>query len=242
MISKKSLYLLLCVLLITLLVFSHVIFSQISVLNIRGIVFYDPVYDHGLVSLSVKYSEVLVDSVVEIPLIGNISEILNVTDIEGRLLTYSYVIESNSIKVFVNESDTVIIEYSITGLFSEIMVDSYVGFIDLTIYGDSEVDIELDIIGQYVVESYLETIVNYESGLTKIILNKPDIYMLTLYILPEAPSTPGLTQTTKPTISPSPTSPTTTAEEVKGHILLIPLTVVIIIVIILFVFLKYRKK
>lgn len=248
----RIMYLLLILLVINLLLLPHNIYSQVSILSINGLIVYDPVYDYGLVTLSLKYSELLNNSIVEIQLIGNTSNILNVTDINGNLLTYTYIRENNTIKVFVNESDTVIIEYSITDLFTEIMINSYMGFVDLTMYKNTAVYIELHINGEYSIDAYPETNSSYENGLTKIILDKPDLYIITLYIIPETPPIPVTTPSPSPSPSqtptpgvttPSPTSPTTIAheEDLRGFALLAILVIIVIIIVLIVIF-KLIKK
>ncbi len=149
---------------------------------------YIPEEDTGIVSMDVKYSGLLRNTLVSIPLLPNANvEIVSVEDGNGNELLYS--VEKNTVNVYANNTDEVAIRYTVSGLIEEIGVGAYVLSLNLTPYEDvSSFRVNLLLLDKYNVSVPLgEAKVEYTDNTTKITMNEPQNYIIIIRIPAETP-------------------------------------------------------
>jgi len=242
--------------LLSLFAGSMTAFSQTnpSMEKIDVYVVYDLDNNNGLVIYNVSFTQTLYNTLVELPLFSNNITIINVTDYACNPLFYKYFEENRSIVVLVNESSKISITYELTNAFNEVSVNLYSGTIDLSMYEGLPITFTLTLSGTYNVSTDpQEAIIRYENGFTTIEMNKPQLYIVTIWRTIQVPPTSSATSPTSvaPTSSPyttpsqatlSPSSTTHTETVVQGAPYGLIALVVIVIVVLIVVAIWLRKK
>jgi len=226
--------------------------------SVSGTIVYDPVESWGLISIKYVFKQKVSNMTIELPLItDSVGCIINVTDDYGNVLTYSYNPENNTLTILITgvETSSVEVVYEVTDLFKEVSIQVYQAVVDLSIFENTAINIEIAIPWVYSVESIPEAKVVTNGNITVITLDKAETYTIILYYLPSTriiegvertettptpiqqttPSTPPSTPVETP-LTPS-TTPTIPPEEkpLVTYILIIIILVVIVIAILYFV-------
>jgi len=178
----------------------------VSVVN--GVVVYDLASNEGVVVLNFTLTAPVVNATLALPLIANnIADIINVTDEHGNILAFKYDSENRVLEVMVfdNPVRQVSVVYNLTNLFSEIGVGAYSALLDLAQYSGSSVTVSITLLGVYSVQVVPSAKVSVENGTTLIVLDKPDLYIITAYEEIEL-GTPTTTQPATPATSTPTTS------------------------------------
>jgi hypothetical protein len=171
---------------------------------------YDPYNDFGVVTYNMVFNEELNNTLLLIPLtIGDVVEIINVTNSEGLSFIYTFISDNNTLEVLVNNTDNLIVSYEATNILDEVGIGAFSGVIDLSPYQNiSSITMKLYIPGTFTVEAQPEAMINIGNNVTEIIFNEPTIY--TLYLVKSLP-TPTTTASTTSTTTPSIPTTTTTS-------------------------------
>lgn len=257
-----------CSLLLLLIMFSllnSLVLAQeaFEVLQITGIILYDPYDNTGIVSLNFTFTPPLSNTTINLTLFhNNIVEIINVTDENGTSLTYSYYAQDRVVSVLVTDMvvEKIIVTYMLENLFEEVSVNLYASIIDLTIYSGLNINVKLVIPGTYNVTIDPQTRYVVENDTTIIELVQPTLYSIALYEVPseiattpvittptETPptqTTPTETETTTPTTT-SPketTTPTTKPKPEENYMTILGIIVVLILILAIIVLIIYRKR
>ncbi|MEM1826157.1 MAG: hypothetical protein QXX35_05325 [Desulfurococcaceae archaeon] len=232
-----------------LLVFNNV-YSQQYITRIDGLITYNVIEDYGIVSLNITFDRVVYDTFVNITLLGEVDDIIEVIRSDGEPLMYR-LLENNILNIYVNETNTVSISYIAINMFDEVAIESFAGFIDLSTYRNIQVNVLLYITGLYNVYSSPDAIVSYENGLTRIQLNKPELYFINLNrltefseIIYETTSTPVMETTMTTTETTVPSTREGEREEAGNVFSLIILAIIVLVIIVLLLLATrlFRKK
>ncbi len=177
--------------------------SYNEVVNSIGIeAVYDPYNNYGVVTYNIVFNTELNNTLLLIPLtIGDVVEIINVTNSEGLNFIYTFISSNNTLEVLANNTDNLIISYEATNILDEVGIDAFSGVIDLSPYQNiSSITMKLYMPGVFTVNTQPEAIINVNNNVTEIIFNEPTIY--TLYLVKSIPA--------PTTTTPMPTTTTTT--------------------------------
>ncbi len=132
--------------------------------------------------------------IITLPLINASGiEILNVTDSSNSAILYDYNPSSNTITIYANNTGTVKIYYTLSGLMDEIAPETYSGILDLSGYAGIDVSAMIQVEGAY--EALVEPSGNYKivGNTTIITLQGADTYTISLVgqITTPKPTTPA---------------------------------------------------
>ncbi|ADI31508.1 hypothetical protein [Staphylothermus hellenicus] len=187
--------------------------------NVRGIsikIVYDPYMDYGIVTYEILFSKTMENTIIDLPLVAdNINDIINVTGSEGQVFPYTYINENTSISILINNTDTLIITYEISGFMDEVGIDAYSGILDLSLLSGMNVSVEIVLPSVFNVSTEpRSSYVEYDDGLTIIKINNPGIYAVyvekSLLATTTTISPPTTTTTPAPLSSITSTTTTTT--------------------------------
>jgi len=187
--------------------------------EVTGSIIYDLDVNEGIAVLNFTLTIPVVNTMLIIPLpANNIVEVFNVTDESGNILAFKYSSENKTLEVMVfdNPVKQISVVYNITNLFTEIGVGAYSALLDLTQYSGRRVSISITLLGTYSVYTVPSARVVVENGTTTILLDKPELYLITVYVEVETgtpTTTPATQQQTTPTPQPSTPAPQSSAPE-----------------------------
>ncbi|OYT38146.1 MAG: hypothetical protein B6U89_06310 [Desulfurococcales archaeon ex4484_58] len=212
---------------------------------------YDPYENIGIIEYNVTFDTILNNTIIDIELFAdNITLIINVTDENGDILSYTYNMENHTISVLANQTRMISITYMVTNLFDEIGPGLFSALLDLTMYSDIDTTVEIALPGTYNVSIEPENAtIKYVNGLTDIILYQPTLYVITIWVSPTTTiptptttvsTTPTTTPTTTQTSTPTTTPSTTPKPEEGAPIWLIVLIVLVVIIAIVAVIVKKK--
>jgi len=183
-----------------------------SVSAVTGSIIYDLEANEGVAVLNFTLTAPVANTTLVIPLpANNLVEVFNVTDESGNILAFRYSSENKTLEVMVFENPVkqISVVYNITNLFTEIGVGAYSAVVDLTQYSGSSVSLSITLLGTYSVQAVPGVKVVAENGVTTILLDKPELYLITVYVELET-GTPITTPATQQTPTPQPSTPPST--------------------------------